>query len=431
MPRRLPALAFATLALALLAMTLAWHVPMMLWDHLDLVPLVQAWREGRLHEAGFVRLYGGHVLLAPWMVLLADAVASAGTAWLDCLLSWLLLVTGAALAWGFVRRSFPAGMPATPIIRSLLALLLLYPGHLANLQWGWQVAVFLCLAGTMACLRLLCSPRLDQPRNLLALAAALLACASFSTGLALLPVAVLVIFLRGELPQRRRLLLALPWLVTCAAVAGAAVGHAGQHLGHAPLAELHYLLNYLGAGISRFATDLAPVLALAGLAAALLLAWQARKDADTRPWIALLAFSLLAGGLIALGRAVPFGPNQAFASRYVSFSSLFWLALAALLARRWRDGGGRPCAIALGAITVFATANALHLVHKAARLGAETRATAAAIRDTWPNVDRQLLGEIYFEQPATARERLARLHDWRWPPFDRPASEPPPVTDRR
>lgn len=33
---------FVGMAVALLAATMAWHVPMMLWDHLDLLPL----REG-------------------------------------------------------------------------------------------------------------------------------------------------------------------------------------------------------------------------------------------------------------------------------------------------------------------------------------------------------------------------------------------------
>ena len=31
--------AFAVLAALLLAATMAWHLPMMLWDHIDLVPM--------------------------------------------------------------------------------------------------------------------------------------------------------------------------------------------------------------------------------------------------------------------------------------------------------------------------------------------------------------------------------------------------------
>ena len=34
-------IAFAALAALLLAATLAWHLPMMLWDHIDLVPMYE------------------------------------------------------------------------------------------------------------------------------------------------------------------------------------------------------------------------------------------------------------------------------------------------------------------------------------------------------------------------------------------------------
>ena len=46
----------ALLALALLAMALRWRVPMMLWDHLDLVPMLEAARAGTLGRSIFWRL---------------------------------------------------------------------------------------------------------------------------------------------------------------------------------------------------------------------------------------------------------------------------------------------------------------------------------------------------------------------------------------
>jgi hypothetical protein len=417
--RALPSCLFLALATTLLAMTLAWHVPMMLWDHLDLVPLLEALAKGEWLPSQLLRVYGGHMLTAAYAVLLATTTLSGGQTWLDCLVSWLLLVAAALLVHSLARESFPSSSRRDIAMASLLVLLALYPGHLANLQWGWQVAVFLCLAGVIACIHQLTRPRLGWGRLLTALAAAGLACFGFATAIAILPVALLLVWGRRDLPARQRALMALPWLAACGVAAAAYLGVAASHGGHDPLAMIHYTLNFLGSGVARFATDLAPLLALAGLGLAAWLAPRAWRERDGLPWLALLAFGLLAGLLVALGRAEPYGPEQAFVTRYVSFSVLFWLGLAGLLGRHWRDSGTALPRIALVALATFAIANALHMIHKAHTLGSRTAAIAQEIRATWPDVDEGLLGEIYFDRPEAAAERLERLHAWGYAPFER------------
>ncbi len=212
---------------------------------------------------------------------------------------------------------------------------------------------------------------------------------------------------------------ALPWLAGCAQVAIGWRRVAIEHIELVPTELFAYWFNFLGAGIARFATDLAPWLGGGGLALLLMLAPRAQREPPQRPWLALSLVGALAGALIAAGRAGPFGPEQAFVNRYVSFSSLFWLGLAGMLTARARAQAGRATATALGVIALFASANALHLVHKARLLGASTRATAASIRASWPAVDPILLGKIYFGRPQLAKERLDWLHAHRYPPFDR------------
>ncbi|MBN8727427.1 MAG: hypothetical protein J0H15_06940 [Xanthomonadales bacterium] len=417
--RALPSCLFLALAAALLAMTLAWHVPMMLWDHLDLVPLLEALRNGERLPSQLLRIYGGHMLTAAYGVLLATTTLSGGQTWLDCLVSWVLLVAAALLLRSLVRDAFPTSSRRDLAMAALLVLLALHPGHLANLQWGWQVAVFLCLAGVIACVHQLTRPQLGWGRLVTALAAAGLACFGFATAIAILPVALLLVWGRHDLPPRQRALMTLPWLAACLVAAAGYLGVAASHGGHDPLAVIHYTLNFLGSGVARFATDLAPLLALAGLGLVAWLAPGAWRERGGLPWLALAVFGLLAGLLVALGRAEPFGAEQAFVTRYVSFSVLFWLGLAGLLGRRWRDSGAAVPRVALAVLATFATANALHMVHKARKLGLRTAAIAQEIRATWPNVDRGLLGEIYFDQPEIAAERLERLHAWGYAPFDR------------
>nr|WP_180529220.1 hypothetical protein [Staphylococcus haemolyticus] len=54
-------------------------------------------------------------------------------------------------------------------------------------------------------------------------------------------------------------------------------------------------------------------------------AWTAarRWQSALRPWLALMLFGIGCALLTALGRAGEYGPDHAFVTRYVSFSSLF------------------------------------------------------------------------------------------------------------
>ena len=412
------------LAVGLLAMTLAWHLPMMLWDHLDLVPLLQAAEAGSLGRE-FWQLHGGHWHAAAYALLLATAMLSAGQPWLDCLLSWMLLV---AFALGVQRLAADArtaaarstDAPAASAWWLLLPGLALYPGHLANLQWGWQVAVFVCLLGVVVTLFALTRARLDWRHNGLALAASLLALASFATAIALVPTVLVLLALRSDLSRRQRLLAALPWLL----LAGLLAAYYARLSLHAPSVAagpgtlLVYVLNFLGAGIARFATTLAPVLAAAALLLVLLRLPSALGRRHCLPWLGFMLFAGLAAVAVAFGRAGDYGAGHAFATRYVSFSSLFWLGFVGLLLDR--DAGQptpRWLQATLAGVLLFAVVNAVQMGARAARLAAEGHATAGAIRASYPQVDEALLRAIYFDQPEIARERLQHLHERGYPPF--------------
>src|SRR5262249_43357867 len=130
-----------------------------------------------------------------------------------------------------------------------------------------------------------------------------------------------------------------------------------------------YTLNFLGAGIARFATDLAPWLALAGLVSALWAFATSSRRSEGLPWLGLALFAVLAGFLIAFGRASLFGDSQAFVTRYVSFSSLFWLGWVGLMALRLAEHGRRIETVSIALVAVLALANGLHMTKKAYEVG--------------------------------------------------------------
>jgi len=408
------ALAFAALAILLLVFTLRWRVPMMLWDHLDLVPIYQRFVGGTLDAGDFFRIHGGHLHAGAYAVLLLTTALSHGGTWLDGVASWLFL-----LAYAGVIVSLLRGLVRERVVMLLIVFLALYPGHLANLQWGWQVAVFLCLAGMAATIALLATRALRPWHVIAAIACAGVAVASFAVGFAVFPAAIVVLALRRDLAWRTRCGWIGVWVVLALA-AMLALRRGGQPT-PAWIQVASYACNFLGAGLARYATDLAPWLGLAGIASGCMAAWTFRARAVAPAWIGLLAVGAASALLTAYGRVDAYGADQAFVTRYVSFSSVFWIGWLGLMAQFPRNT--RPRAIGAGIVVslfaVLAVFNALHLMKKAATVAARAQVTAQTIRQTYPDVPEPLLAEIYFDQPAVARERLERLHAWGFAPFDR------------
>ena len=98
---------FITLAaVALVAATLALHIGLPLWDHIDLVPMYRAWLAHDLPGSGFWRVHdGSHLHTSAYAVLLLTTWLSNGRPWLDCLVSALLMVATALLLLRLARRA--------------------------------------------------------------------------------------------------------------------------------------------------------------------------------------------------------------------------------------------------------------------------------------------------------------------------------------
>lgn len=418
------------LAAALLAATLAWRIPFMLWDHLDFAPLYAEWRNGApLSQTIFWHNHGGHLHTAAYLVLLATTSLSHGQTWLDCLASWALLCFYAVVVFAMCRDTLHLEEGKTRAAAALILFLALYPGHLANLQWGWQVAVFLCLFGAALAIYNLTAENFGWRANLIAMLAAALALLSFGTALALVPIALLAIAMRTELSLARRIVLALPWVLgslipiyAMRSDAGLVTQYAGASatlLAARLWGVSHYTLNYLGSGIARFASDLAPWLAALAVVTGAVAVFATKARRAAWPWIGLMLFGLLSAVLTALGR-VDEGAQQAFVSRYVSFSSVFWCGWVGLILIATREAPKKSLAwFAVAFVAVFALFNALAMTKRAERMARESRATAAILCANYPNIDRAVLEDMHYAGADAAWERLQVVHALGFAPFDR------------
>ncbi len=409
-------------ALLLVLTTLALHIGLPLWDHIDLVPIYRAWLEGDVSSSGFWRVHdGSHLHTSAYAVLLLTTRLSHGQPWLDCLVSALLMVGVAMLLLHLARRVLPQGLARGWWF--VVGLLAFYPGHLVNLQWGWQVAVFISLLGLVAPVVVLTATRLQWGGVLAGLLAAVLGVMAFGTTLAVFPVAMALLLLRADWSWPRRGVGALLWLLALAGlVAWMRWDHAGDAIARPQWgAALLYAGNYLASGVLHFA----PPLALPWLGVALLVAAAVARHASRQrllPCLALMACAVGAALLTAWGRAAPFGPEHGFMTRYVSYSVLFWfgwfvLVLPALAERpAWRRWL-RPLLLLAAAIATF---NALHMTKKAIGVSRNASAYARQIVSQHPHYDPQLLERAYGPgRDKTAPELLEVWRQYGFAPFER------------
>ncbi len=413
-------------ALLLVAATMALHIGLPLWDHIDLVPIYRAWQEGDVSSSAFWRVHdGSHLHTSAYAVLLLTTWLSQGRPWLDCLVSALLMAGVAVLLLRLANRILPRGLGRGWWF--VLGLLAFYPGHLINLQWGWQVAVFISLVGMVVPVVLLTARSLRWSGWAASLLAAVLGVMSFGTTLAVFPVAVALLLLRSDWSWLRRGIGVSFWLMALAGlVAWMRWDRAGEAITRPQLGDvLLYAGNYLGSGLLHFAQSLAlPWLVVALVVAAVV----ARRAPRQRlvPCLALMACATGAALLTAWGRAAPFGVEHGFMTRYVSYSILFWfgwlmLVLPAMTEqpawRRWL----RPVLLL---VAVMATFNALHMTKKAIGVARNANAYAQQIVSQYPNYDPQLLERAYGPgRDQTAPELLDIWRQYGFGPFERRRSE--------
>jgi len=423
---------FVAAAIAMLAATLALHIPLMLWDHIDLVPIYEAWQRGDLSGSEFWRIHdGSHFHSAAYAVLLLTTWLSGGQPWLDCAVSWGFFVAQAWLLLGIARTGWQDRHPGREWWLAMLVLIF-HPGHLANLQWGWQVAVFISLLGAIAPIRILSGEQPTQALNLLGLALAVAGVLGFTTTLAAFPVAVLLILARVEWSWKRRVAFAMPWLLTAMVLAYWLLSARGQA---APWPGLDrwvmYVLNYLGGGVLRFAEDLAPWWAALALLMTAMVTPRLWRRSQSRPWLALMLFAIGCASMTGWGRAGYFGAEHAFVTRYVSFAMLFWigwLGLIVLGMKEAKPARRRWMLSLLIATLCFAAFNGLHMIKQAMVVRERALEYAAHIRDRYPDPDPGVIERAYQSRADQASQRLGRLRDWGFAPFS-PATEAPRAAD--
>ncbi|HTW85172.1 MAG TPA: hypothetical protein VMD91_13975 [Candidatus Sulfotelmatobacter sp.] len=411
---RTPTLSAWLLPLAVLAIVAACVVDIPMYDEWIWSPLVLAQHAGTLHLADVWAPQGAHRSVVPTLLALGLARLDGWNVRVEALLSVSFVALAQASLLAIVRRRL--GTSARAASAFLLASLLLYSFVQAeNWLWGFQLSWFIVQACALGVVWAL-DGRPSGARFALAVACALIASFSLLFGFATW-VAGAVLLLRD------RVRLAL-WLLL-GAIAAVVFLH-GYHLPRfengwiggaaAPFVDgPQFLLAYLGAPLGlaggRWTCEL---LGLALLIACGTLGVRAARAGTTpAPWLALLAFALVAAVLETAGRAGN-TVEAALAFRYTTPATLGWIALVGLAAQvPATRAAPHRAAYALAGV-LFVVANAAG-AFEALQLAGMQRAAAAALADP-AAVDDDELAQ-YENDPAFLRAQAAALRAARLGPY--------------
>lgn len=324
----------------LLLCLLLWAVDVLNWDEWIIwTRVLERLRDGSFGLLDLAAQENEQRNLAARLAGLALMPVFGLNRWPEYLLNMLLAGACALLAARLFRRTARGGEPPA-LVFSLLAFSLL--------QWetfsvGINSSVLLPVLGVWLGV-LLASAGPPTAGRLAGLAlTGILPSFSFVNGLFFWPCLWPLLLARAEnRAQRRLVLLAWPLLGALAWTAYFASYESPAHHPSvlaalaSPLRLAGYVLAYLGGAVVSD-RNLLVLAVLAGGFSLVLLAALLRTAARERawraagPWLPVLGFGLCSALATAAGRS-GFGLGQALESRYATFSSAYWMALAGLFA---------------------------------------------------------------------------------------------------
>ncbi|MDB5026603.1 MAG: hypothetical protein JWO66_292 [Candidatus Eremiobacteraeota bacterium] len=329
-----PALLAALGILPLLAIVLKRGVEVPYWDEWEWVDLIYAAHNHTLTFDQMWLPHNEHRILIPNLLMVGlDRIGGWGIV-REQVVSLAVLALTQLFVWLIIRRTVRRDRAG--ICFFIATAVLLGLSQYENLQWGFQMAWFICDLGLVGAVWALTKPHRTPRDVFVAILFALLASLSSSQGL-LVWVAGLVAIV---LVPRRVIPTAIGWLtvagVVIAIVRFGSPGEGGPgHVGFSHVALLaHYAAIYLGApiaasrGLNRTAiAGCVLVIWLAVLAVAAMRSPLAMR-VRVAPWLAIALYPVICAVITASGRA-GFGLSQAASSRYTSIGALAWVAAVA------------------------------------------------------------------------------------------------------
>lgn len=311
------------------------------WDEWDVYGgLLVGLERGTLSLADFFRYHNEHRMAFTRFVLLLTAPI---TGWWNLHFVFFVNAAIAFLTWllywrqsAKTQKSF--GQQPNKWLPLMMALLVFSPLQEHNWTWAHQVGHFSSVFFFSAGFFLLSSPRFSWKKFVGAVLCGLPPTFSLANGLLFWPVAFLPLLTVQCAKKTKTTALVLWGFITVCIWVGYLQDYPTSSdrlfwsMLH-PVLLAQYWLAYLGSPIHNVNTLVAIVLGAAGVIFIVGLLLTRIEKSEVRvfmPWLAMMAYTSLTGGVIAVGR-VHFGVHQALASKYITLSYPFWVSLLVVL----------------------------------------------------------------------------------------------------
>jgi hypothetical protein len=416
-------------------------------DQWALIPLLERSYRGTLSIRDLWAQHNEHRLLFPRLIMLALARLSGWNTHAEMLANVILAAGIFGLLVYQLRATARFTQMAWVRIVPMLALAVFSLNQAENWWGGWNIQIFLNVLTVSASLILLAAPTRRLGALALALGCGIVATYSYSTGLLIWPLGLLLLIMRSDRWTQRNAAWIIAWICGGGLTIASFFYHYTWTAQTPTLAELlsnpgrylTYTFTYLGAAPTRGAVEYlfglltgdrrafcnlgdsdlcgyvnssAIAAGAIGIALFLLIVRSLLRRLPLQALLAYLGLGLYAlgtGAFTSLGRA-NYGNHQALAQRYATNASLFWLALVILLALHAHMSPAnvlkRTSVIAL--FGLFSTSIALCTLQGPDHFRWQYDYLEPARNELYTLADDDLLRRLYFD-PQVVRQGAAIL----------------------
>jgi hypothetical protein len=368
-------------------------------DQWALVPLLAHAYQGTLSFQDLWAQHNEHRLLFPRLLMLGLAFLSRWNTQDEMLANIGLATAIFSLLVYQVRRTARTLQMKWARLVPILSLAVFSLNQAENWWGGWNIQIFLNTLAITASIVLLTRPAKSWPAFVLALVCGIVATYSYSTGLLVWWLGIVLLLLHAGRWTTRDGLRIGAWGIAGALTTTSflyqyrwtAQTPALTDLLGNPLRYLTYTVIYLGAAPTRGAVEYlfglitgdvraicnlgeselctyvnnsALGVGISGATLFLCATWMLRRSVGMQlvlPYLGLGLYALSTGILTSFGRA-SYGNHQALAQRYATSATLFWLALVILLSiiahiytERWLAGVSTAVILAFVLLTTLST----------------------------------------------------------------------------
>lgn len=327
--------------LFLIILVFLYHVDVPYWDQWDFVPLIEEYHMGNVSPYTLCRQHNEHRLVFPKFIMLFLADLTHWNISFELAVNIVLAIGIFLLLVFLIKRTSKTHFPPEKAwIFPLVSLLVFSLSQWENWIWGWQIQIFLCILALLGGILMLTLPGLNGIRMASSIIFGVIATFSFANGLLFWPLGLVFLLFAAEFElKRKKYAFAGLWAVVSVMIYYSYffdyVVHPDQPsyllVFQRPLEYLIYVLKFIGSPIMHFSPRGAVVTGLVGIALFIFLIRALTKTSrfkikDFAPYLFIGLFSLGSAFMIGIGR-MGIGAEQAMHSRYVAFSSLFWITI--------------------------------------------------------------------------------------------------------